>query len=142
MKIQPIRTEADYDKALANIERLWGAKQGTPNGDRLDVLLVLVEDYESKHHPIDSPDPIEAIKFRMEQMNLTRKDLESMIGSRGRVTEVINRKRPLSLAMIRKLHDGLRIPLESLIHESARANNKFNPTSPPPRLRRYGRAAG
>ena len=119
MKIQPIRTEADYDKALANIERLWGAKQGTPNGDRLDVLLVLVEDYESKHHPIDPPDPIEAIKFRMEQMNLSRKDLEPMIGSRGRVTEVINRKRPLSLAMIRKLHEGLRIPLESLIQDSA-----------------------
>ncbi len=119
MKIQPIRTEADYDRALANIERLWGARQGTPNGDRLDVLLVLVEDYESKHHPIAPPDPIDAIKFRMGQMNLSRKDLEPLIGSRGRVTEVINRKRPLSLTMIRKLHAGLRIPLESLIQDSA-----------------------
>jgi HTH-type transcriptional regulator/antitoxin HigA len=143
MKIQPIRTEADYDRALANIEHLWGAKQGTPNGDRLDVLLVLVEDYESKHHPIDPPDPVEAIKFRMEQMNLTRKDLEPLIGPRGRVTEVINRRRPLSLAMIRKLHAGLSIPLESLIRDSALgANNRFNPTSLPSRLRRSGRAAG
>ena len=115
MKIQPIRTEADYDKALLNIERLWDATQNTPSGDQLDVLLVLVEDYESKHYPIAPPDPIEAIKFRMEQMNLTRKDLEPLIGSRGRVTEIINRQRPLSLAMIRKLHQRLRIPLESLI---------------------------
>lgn len=124
MKIQPIRTEADYDQALANIERLWGARQGTPNGDRLDVLLVLVEDYESKHHPIAPPDPVEAIKFRMEQMNLTRKDLEPLIGPRGRVTEVINRRRPLSLAMIRKLHTGLHIPLESLIQDSAQVGAK------------------
>jgi HTH-type transcriptional regulator/antitoxin HigA len=118
MKIQPIRTEADYHKALAAIERLWGAKQRTPNGDKLDVLLVLVEDYEAKHHPIDPPDPIEAIKFRMEQQNLSRKDLEPLIGSRGRVTEIINRQRPLTLAMIRRLHQGLHIPLESLIQES------------------------
>lgn len=129
MKIQPIHTEADYDKALANIERLWGSKQGTSNGDRLDVLLVLAEDYESKHHRVDPPDPIEAIKFRMEQMNLTRKDLEPLIGTRGRVTEVINRRRPLSLAMIRKLHAGLRIPLESLIQDSTLgANNRLSPT--------------
>ncbi len=126
MNIQPIRTETDYDRALADIEQLWGAEQDTPCGDRLDVLLVLVEDYESKHHPIDPPDPVEAIKFRMEQMNLTRKDLEPLIGPRGRVTEVINRRRPLSLAMIRKLHAGLRIPLESLIQDSAlaRVNHK------------------
>ena len=115
MNIRPIRTEADYDHALAEVDRLWGSKQGTPNGDRLDVLLVLIEDYEAKHHPIDPPDPVEAIKFRMEQMNLTRKDLEPLLGSRGRVAEVINRRRPLSLSMIRKLHHGLRIPLESLV---------------------------
>lgn len=120
MKIQPIRTEADYDKALAAIELLWGSQQGTPSGDKLDVLLVLVEDFEAKHHPIDPPDPIEAIKFRMEQQNLSRKDLEPLIGSRGRVTEVINRQRPLTLAMIRRLHQRLRIPLESLIRESVR----------------------
>lgn len=124
MKIQPIRTEADYDQALANIEKLWGANHGTANGDRLDVLLVLVADYESKHHAIDPPDPIEAIKFRMEQMNLSRKDLEPLIGPRGRVTEVINRRRPLSLAMIRRLHAGLRIPLESLIRDSAVAQGQ------------------
>lgn len=144
MKIQPIRTEADYEKALATVERLWGAEAQTPSGDRLDVLLVLIEDYEDKHHPIDPPDPIEAIKFRMEQMNLTRKDLEPMIGSRGRVTEVINGQRPLSIAMIRNLYAGLRIPLESLVGGAMRvaSNRKFNPTSQPPRLRRSSRAAG
>ena len=144
MKLQPIRNEDDYDKALANANRLWGAKQGTPNGDRLDILLVLVEDYESKHHSIAPPDPVEAIKFRMEQMNLSRKDLEPLIGPRGRVTEVINRRRPLSLAMIRNLHERLRIPLESLIQESARvqSGNKSNPTSSRSRLRRSGRTAG
>lgn len=119
MKIHPIRTEADYNEALTQVDRLWGSKPGTPNGDRLDVLLVLVEDYEAKHHSIGPPDPIEAIKFRMEQMNLTRKDLEPLIGPRGRVAEVINRRRPLSLAMIRNLHQKLRIPLESLIQDSA-----------------------
>jgi HTH-type transcriptional regulator/antitoxin HigA len=118
MDIHPIKTEADYDAALAQTERLWGAEQGTVGGDYLDVLLVLVEAYEAKHHPINPPDPVEAILFRMEQMNLTRKDLESMIGSRGRVSEVINRRRPLSLPMIRNLHRELHIPLESLIQES------------------------
>lgn len=114
MNIRPIKTEADYDKALADIERLWGAKPGSPDGDTLDVLLVLTENYEARHHPIDPPDPVEAIKFRMEQMNLSRKDLEPIIGSRGRVAEVINRRRSLSLEMIRKLHRKLHIPLESL----------------------------
>jgi HTH-type transcriptional regulator/antitoxin HigA len=118
MEIRPVKTEADYSAALAEIDRLWGTPEGTPDGDRLDVLLVLVESYESKHHAIDPPDPIEAIKFRMEQMNLTRKDLEPLIGSRGRVSEVFNRRRSLSLPMIRKLHNSLRIPLESLVHES------------------------
>src|SRR3990172_3046815 len=127
MNIRPIRNEADYDQALAEVDRLWGAKQGTPNGDRLDVLLVLVEHYEVKHHPIDPPDPVEAIKFRMEQMNLTRKDLEPLIGPRGRVAEVINRRRPLSLSMIRKLHQSLHIPLESLIQTTVPpANLQFH----------------
>src|SRR5258708_506361 len=111
MKIHPIKTESDYDEALTEIERLWGSKAGTPNGDLLDVLLVLVESYETRHHPIDPPDPIEAIIFRMEQMNLSRKDLEPLIGPRGRVAEVINRRRPLSLSMIRNLHRKLHIPL-------------------------------
>ena len=114
MNIRPIKTEADYDTALAEIERLWGVKTGSPDGDLLDVLLVLTENYEARHHPIDPPDPVEAIKFRMEQMNLSRKDLEPLIGSRGRVAEVINRRRPLSVEMIRKLHRKLHIPLESL----------------------------
>ena len=117
MEIHPIKTETDYDAALAEIDRLWGSTEGSPDGDRLDVLLVLVESYEAKHHAIAPPDPIEAIKFRMEQMNLTRKDLEPLIGPRGRVAEVINRRRPLSLPMIRKLHQALHIPLESLIQE-------------------------
>ena len=117
MEIRPIRTEADYTEVLAEVDRLWGAKHGTPAGDRLDVLLVLVEDYEEKHYSIDPPDPIEAIKFRMEQMSLSRRDLEPMIGPRGRVAEFMNRRRPLALAMIRKLHRRLHIPLESLIQE-------------------------
>lgn len=125
MNVHPIRTEADYDAALGEVEKLWGSKVGTADGDRLDVLLVLVDDYESKHHPIDPPDPVDAIKFRMEQMNLTRKDLEPLIGPRGRVAEVLNRRRPLSLSMIRSLHHKLHIPLESLIANSgALAANK------------------
>ena len=119
MDIHPIRNETDYENALAEIERLWGTKEGTEAGDKLDVLMVLVEAYEAKNHPIDPPDPVEAIKFRMEQMNLTRKDLESCIGTRGRVAEVLNRKRQLSLNMIRSLHQKFHIPLESLIRETS-----------------------
>ena len=118
MEIRLIKTESDYETALDEIDRLWGAPEGTEEGDRLDVLLVLVENYESKHYPIAPPDPIEAIKFRMDQMNLTRKDLEPIIGSRGRVSEVFNRRRSLSLPMIRRLHSQLHIPLESLVHEA------------------------
>ncbi len=117
MDIQPIKNEKNYDKALAEIEVLWGAEEGTEKGDKLDVLLVLAEDYEEKHHQISPPDPIEAIKFRMEQMNLTRKDLEPFIGGRGRVSEVLNHRRGLSLNMIRSLHSNLSIPLESLIND-------------------------
>ena len=115
MDIQPIRNEQDYDRALAEIEGLWEAEEGTEAGDKLDILLVLVEDYEARQHRISPPDPVEAIKFRMEQMNLTRKDLEPCIGNRGRVSEVLNRRRELSLVMIRNLHSRLSIPLESLI---------------------------
>ena len=117
MDIQPIKNEQDYDKALAEIEMLWGVDEGTEKGDKLDILLVLVEDYEEKYHQISPPDPVEAIKFRMEQMNLTRKDLEPFIGSRGRVSEVLNHRRGLSLNMIRNLHSNLSIPLESLIND-------------------------
>ncbi len=118
MDIHPIKNEKNYEKALAEIERLWGADEGTKDGDKLDVLLVLVEAYENKHHQILPPDPVEAIKFRMEQMNLSRKDLEPYIGSRGRVSDVLSHRRGLSLNMIRNLHSNLSIPLESLIGKS------------------------
>lgn len=119
MKIRPIKSDVDYNAALAEIEKLWGAKPNTAKGDKLDVLLTLIDAYEKEHYPIDPPDPVEAIKFRMEQMGLRRKDLEAFIGSRGRVSEVLNYKRELSLKMIRQLHHNLRIPLESLIGSSA-----------------------
>src|SRR5215204_6131741 len=95
--VKPIRTEADYDAALAEVERLWGAKSGTPKGDRLDVLATLIDAYENAHYPMDPPDPIEAIKFRMEQQSLTRKDLEGIVGSRTRIAEILNRRRALSI---------------------------------------------
>src|SRR6266571_4142245 len=118
MDIRPLKTEADYNDALVEIEQLWGADVNTPAGDKLDILVTLVEAYENVHYPIDPPDPIEAIKFRMEQMGLSRKDLEPYIGKRGRVAEVLNRQRGLSLSMIRRLHAYLHIPLESLIGQS------------------------
>ena len=114
-EIKPIRTKKDYEHAMKEIENLWGAKLGTPEGDRLDVLATLVDVYESEHDPIDSPDPIEAIQFRMEQLGLTRKDLEPFIGSRARVAEVMNRKRGLSIEMIRRLNEGLGISGDILI---------------------------
>ena len=116
--LKPIRNEADYDAALEEVGRLWGAKSGTPDGDRLDVLATLIDAYEAKHHPSDPPDPVEAIRFRMEQQGLTRKDLEPMIGPRNRVADVLNRKRGLSIDMIRQLHDGLGISAEVLIRPS------------------------
>ena len=115
VEVNPIRSEADYEAALAEIERLWGAKAGTQEGDRLDVLATLLDAYENEHHPIDPPDPIEAIKFRMEQQGLTRRDLEAILGTRARVAEVLNRKRDLSIGMIRRLHDRLGISAEVLI---------------------------
>jgi HTH-type transcriptional regulator/antitoxin HigA len=120
IELKPIRTEADYEAALAEIERLWGARSGTSDGDRLDVLATLVDAYEAKHYPMDPPDPVEAIRFRMEQQGITRKDLEPLIGTRARVAEVLNRKRSLSIEMIRKLHDGLGISAEVLIRPSRR----------------------
>jgi HTH-type transcriptional regulator/antitoxin HigA len=115
IEIKPIRSEADYEEALAEVERLWGARSGTPEGDRLDILATLIDAYEAEHHPIDPPDPIEAIKFRMEQQGLTRKDLEGILGTRTRVAEVLNRRRGLSIAMIRRLHEKLGISAEVLI---------------------------
>lgn len=117
-ELKPIRNEADYEAALAEVERLWGARSGTPEGDRLDVLATLIDVYEAKHHPIDPPDPVEAIRFRMEQQGLSRKDLEPMIGPRNRVADVLNRKRGLSIEMIRQLHERLGISAEVLIRPS------------------------
>ena len=115
MEIKPIRTEADYESALAEVERLWGAEPGTPDGDRFEVLFTLVEAYEEKQYPILPPDPVEAIKYYMDSRGLDRRDLEQYIGPSGRVSEVLSRKRPLTLAMIRKLNAGLGIPAEVLI---------------------------
>ncbi len=114
-ELKPIRTQADYETALVEVERLWGARSGTPDGDRLDILATLIDAYEAQHYPMDPPDPIEAIRFRMEQQGLTRKDLEPLIGHRGRVAEVLGRKRGLSIEMIRQLHDKLGISAEVLI---------------------------
>jgi HTH-type transcriptional regulator/antitoxin HigA len=113
--LKPIRSERDYDCALAQVEELWGAKAGTPKGDRLDILATLIEAYETEHYPMDPPDPIEAIRFRMEQQGLTRKALEEILGTRTRVSELLNRKRGLSINMIRALHDKLGISAEILI---------------------------
>ena len=115
MEIRPIKTEADYRAALDEIERLFDATPDTPEGDRLEVLTTLVKAYEEEHYAIPLPDPIEAIQYYMESRGLTRRDLEPYIGSRGRVSEVLNRKRPLSIEMIRRLHTGLGIPAEVLI---------------------------
>lgn len=115
MDINPIKTEADYEAALAEIDRLMDAAPDTPEGDRLDVLATLVEAYEARHHVIDLPDPIAAIRFEMEQQGLSRKDLERYIGTRARVSEVLNGRRPLTLAMIRRLQEGLGISAETLI---------------------------
>lgn len=121
MNIRPIHTRADYKAALGDIAALMESDPapGTPKGDRLDILATLVQAYEARHFPIDAPDPVEAIKFRMEQSGLTVKDLEPIIGRANRVYEVLSRKRPLTLAMIRRLHRSLGIPAEVLIAESA-----------------------
>lgn len=115
MEIKPIRTEADYEAALKEIERLFGAEPSTPEGDRLDVLTTLVEAYEDRHYAIPLPDPVEAILYWMESRGLSRRDMEPFIGSRARVSEILNRKRPLTMRMVRKLHAGLGIPAEVLI---------------------------
>lgn len=117
MDIRPLKTEADYQAALKEIETLMHAAADTPEGDRLDVLVTLVEAYEARHYPLDLPDPVEAIKFAMEQKGLTVKDLEPMIGRSNRVYEILNHKRPLTLKMIWRLHKGLGIPAESLIRQ-------------------------
>jgi HTH-type transcriptional regulator/antitoxin HigA len=119
MNIRPIKTRKDHEAALRRIDQLMDARANTPEGDELDVWVMLVEVYEAKHHPIAPPDPVDAIRFYMDQRGLVVKDLEPYIGGRSRVWEVLNRKRPLTLAMIRNLHQGLNIPLNSLIGKAA-----------------------
>lgn len=120
MNITPIRTKADHKAALKEIESLMSAKANTPEGDRLDVLATLVEAYERTHFPMDLPDAVDAIKFRMEQSGLTPVDLEPVIGRMNRVYEVLSRKRPLTLRMIEGLHEKFGIPAESLLKQRAR----------------------
>lgn len=121
MEIKPIKNNRDYQEALKEIDRLMDARRNTAEGDRLDVLVTLVEAWEEKHWPIEAPDPVEAILFAMEQRGLSRRDLEPFIGSRARVAEVLNHKRSLTLPMIRRLHEGLGIPADALIGESVAA---------------------
>jgi HTH-type transcriptional regulator/antitoxin HigA len=123
MNLKPIRTPQDHEVALKEIERLWGADEGTPEGDRLDILLTLVDAYEEIHFPIDMPNPIEAIKFRLEQQGEDQSALIGIIGNRTRVYEVLRGDRPLSLAMIRRLHERFGIPAEVLI-QPIRPRNK------------------
>src|SRR4029079_17016011 len=115
MDITPIKSKRDYQRALKQIERLMDAKRNTPHGDRLDVLVTLFEAWEASHYPLDLPDPVDAIKYHMEQHGLQPRDLAPYIGNRNRVYEVLNRKRPLTLRMVWRLHQGLGIPAESLI---------------------------
>jgi len=124
MKVKPIRTEKDYDKALRMIERLWGSPKSSPEGDLLEVLVTLVEAYERKHYPIDTPDPLDAIRFRLEQLGAHYGSLVGVIGHRTRVYEVMRGDRPLSLEMIRRLHHKFHIPAEILIKPSTRRRTK------------------
>jgi HTH-type transcriptional regulator / antitoxin HigA len=124
ISVRPIRTEEDYDAALAEVDGLMDAVPGTAEGDRLDVLVTLIEAYEAKHWAIDAPDPIEAIRIRMEQKNLRNRDLEPMIGSRGRVSEVLSGKRALTLPMIRRLSKGLDLSPDILIQEVSRDSSR------------------
>jgi HTH-type transcriptional regulator/antitoxin HigA len=134
MRIQPVRTEAEHDAAVARITQLMGAEPGTAASDELEVLVTLVDAYETKHFPMNVPDPVTIIKFQMEQQRLTRKDLEPMIGSRARVSEILTGKRALTLPMIRRLHMDLGIPVDLLVgtaapHRAARRNRRTYPVA-------------
>jgi len=124
ISVRPIRTEADYDAALGEVDALMDAVPGTPEGDRLDVLVTLIEAYEARHWAIEVPDPLEAIRIRMQQKNLRNRDLEPMIGSRGRVSEVLSGKRALTLPMIRRLSKGLDLSPDILIQEIPRDSSR------------------
>ncbi|MFC3809417.1 helix-turn-helix domain-containing protein [Lacihabitans lacunae] len=115
MNIRPIKTEQDYNASIKRVEELWGAKKDTAEGDELDLLVTLIESYEMKHYPIAPPDPIDAIKFRMEQMGISRTEMVKYLGSQNRVSEILNRKRTLTLKMIKSLYKGLKIPAEILL---------------------------
>ena len=115
MTIRPIKTKKDYKAALARVEQIFNAKAGTEEGDELEVLGILIEKYENEHFPIDLPDPIEAIKFRMEQLGYTQNDLAKVVGLKSRASEILSKKRKLSLDMIRQIHDKLNIPTDVLI---------------------------
>lgn len=115
MEIRPIKTENDYSKSLKRIEELWGAKKDTPDGDEFDLMVTLVESYEMKHFPIAPPDLVDAILFRMEQMGMTKTDMAKYLGSQSRVSEVLSRKRKLTLKMVKSLYKGLKIPAEILL---------------------------
>jgi len=115
MNIRPIKTELDYDKALERLEIIFDAKKGTKEGDELEILSILIEKYEKENYPIEMPDPIEAIKFRMEQLGMKQKDLAEVVGFKSRVSEILNRKRKLTIEMIRNLSQKLNIPSEVLI---------------------------
>ncbi|NOZ35376.1 MAG: transcriptional regulator [Chlorobi bacterium] len=117
MNIHPIKTEKDYEKALERLEQIFDAKQGTKEGDELEILSILIEKYEDEHFPIDLPDPIEAIKFRMEQLGMKQNDLTEVIGFKSRVSEILNKKRKLTLEMIRNLNEDLSIPTNVLIQK-------------------------
>ncbi len=124
MEIKPIRTNADYQRSLREIERLWDARAGTPEDDKLEILVTLVAAYEEKHFPMDPPDPIEAIRFRLAQQGLDPNALVGVIGGRSRVHEVMNRKRGLSLEMIRRLHERFGIPAEVLIRPTQTSRSR------------------
>jgi len=115
MEIKPIKTERDYLESLKKIESLWGAKKDTPEGDELDILCTIVESYEMTYYPIAPPDPVDAIKFRMEQMGLTKTDMSKYLGSPSRVSEILGGKRKLTLKMVKSLYKGLKIPAEVLL---------------------------
>jgi HTH-type transcriptional regulator/antitoxin HigA len=118
INLKPIHSEDDYRQAMQMLGLLWGAAEGSPESDQLDILATLIEKYEEENFPMDLPDPVDAILFRMEQQGLSRRDLEPMLGTRNRVSEVLNRRRGMSIEMIRALHEGLKIPAEVLIKPS------------------------
>ena len=117
MRIKPIRNEEDYQKALERLDEIFDAKRGSEEGDELEILAILVDNYENEHFPIGMPDPIEAIKFRMEQMGMKQKDLAEVFGFKSRVSEILNKKRKLTLEMVRKLNTTLHIPTEVLVQD-------------------------